>query len=110
MTLPPVTRLAQQVALVAALVLIALLVRQHRELADRNRELRMRMATLGRGDVVPVFRTASSKGDSLTIGQAAPGGRQVLFFLTKGVPTAERRFPSGVRWQTGSRTVTAGSQ
>jgi peroxiredoxin len=79
------TRLTQ-VALAIALVLVVILARQQQTLRARYDDLNRRIQTPHAGMFVPTFRAATLDGDSVTIGFAAGGGRQVLFFLTTTCP------------------------
>jgi thiol-disulfide isomerase/thioredoxin len=86
-------RVLGNAALVSAVLIIALMARQHRDLSRRYRETRIRAASLTRGDAVPRFRTASVGGDSMTIGESRPGERQFIFLLTKECPYCRATLP-----------------
>lgn len=96
MTISRVFRGLPYLGLATAAVIIALLVRKHRDLSRLHRDLRMRMVTLGAGDFVPAFRTRSLAGDSVTIGQANAGDRQTFWYSPKNVRFVARRSRRGV--------------
>jgi thiol-disulfide isomerase/thioredoxin len=93
MTLSRAVRGLLHLALAAPLVLVVLLVRQHRDLTRLHRELRIRLVTLSAGDVVPLFRAPAFGGDTLTIGKGSPGAHQVLMVLTKECPFCRATLP-----------------
>jgi hypothetical protein len=80
-------------ALVAALVLVAVLASKNQSLQREVRRLRVQDKTPHAGVVVPAFRTATLAGDSVTIGSAAPGTRQVLFFFNTSCPFCIQTLP-----------------
>jgi cytochrome oxidase Cu insertion factor (SCO1/SenC/PrrC family) len=74
-------RLAGRFAFLAALVLVGALSAKNRALQREVRRLHVEEKIPHAGVVVPTFPTATLTGDSVTIGSAAPGTRQVLFFF-----------------------------
>jgi hypothetical protein len=87
-------RVLLHVALAASVIIVMMLARQHRELNAEIRRVRARGAVLKPGDAVPAFRALSSGSDSVTIGEGAPGGRQLLFLLTKECPYCRATIPA----------------
>lgn len=88
-----IKRFASLGALTAATLLVVGLAIRHRALANEFRDYRMRVALPQRGNVVPTFRTVTAGGDSVTIGEAPTGERQLLFVLTKRCPYCRRTLP-----------------
>lgn len=66
--------------------LVVVLARQNRALEHQATELFRRLSTPQPGTFVPTFRAASLSGDSLTIGEASTGVRQVLLVFTTTCP------------------------
>jgi thiol-disulfide isomerase/thioredoxin len=93
MSRSPLTKLLTHGALLTSLLVIALLVHQHRELSQQYREQRARSLVLQAGDAVPAFRARTTLGDSITIGESQPGTRQLLFLLTKECPYCRATLP-----------------
>lgn len=83
-----------QAALLAALVLLVALGRKHRELGKNLAIVRSQLGVLNAGDAVPILHTLSVAGDSVHVGDAQPGHRQVLFFLTKECPFCRATMPA----------------
>jgi len=77
-----VARLALLIALAAAAVLILALARNKQSLEARYGELVARIQHPYAGMYVPVVRGPSLHGDSIVIGKAGAGERQVLFGLS----------------------------
>lgn len=80
-------------AVVAALVLVAVLAAKNQSLQREVRRLSVQDKLPHSGLVVPAFRTETLTGDSVTIGSAIPGGRQVLFFFTTTCPYCLQTLP-----------------
>ena len=87
------TRILTHSALLASLATIALLVQKHRDLSQRYHEQRARSMVLQAGDAVPAFRTRTTAGDSITVGESKSGTRQLLFLLTKECPYCRATLP-----------------
>jgi len=75
------SRLAYPLALAVAALLVVVVAFQNRTLREELRTLRRRAEGPYRGLVVPSFRAVTLAGDSVTIGEGAPGVRQVLFIF-----------------------------
>jgi len=78
---PRSSRLASPLALAVAALLVVALAFQNRTLREELRTLRRRGERPYPGLVVPTFRAVTLAGDSVTIGEGAPGARQVLFIF-----------------------------
>lgn len=74
--------LAVWLALIAASALVVVLANQNRLLRKQIMRLKVQDQTLHAGLVVPPFHAVTLAGDSITIGQAPTGSRQVLFVFT----------------------------
>lgn len=80
--------------LAAATLLVIALAVDNRRLSKRYEEL-LRVATEARpGMYVPTFEGVTIDGDTLTIGEARPGHRQLLFFLTTTCPYCRASIPA----------------
>lgn len=84
-------------ALVAALALVVVLARQNQALAAQNTKLRKQATQPVAGLALPTFRTATLAGDSVTVGERADGGRQVLFVFTTTCPYCRASIPAWKR-------------
>jgi peroxiredoxin len=84
-------------ALVAALGLVFVLGVKNQSLKREVRRLRVQDKVPHAGVVVPVFRTVTLTGDSVTIGAGQPGGRQVLFYFTSTCPYCIQTLPAWKR-------------
>ena len=91
--------------LVTASGLVVVLATQNRALHHELNDLRLRQHTLQTGLFVPAFRTATLAGDSVTVGQAAAGGYQVLFMFTTTCPHCLATLPA---WRRIAEAVGAG--
>src|SRR5438552_3092671 len=67
---------------------------QNRSLRERERDLVMRYTHPHKGVLLPPFRAATLRGDSVTIGELAHEGRQVLFFFTTKCPYCRASWPA----------------
>jgi hypothetical protein len=89
---------ALSTALVLALTLVVVLGHRLDALGEHYQQLQMLASRLHAGSVVPAFRAATLRGDSLTIGEAeGPDTRQVLFVLTTTCPYCRATLPVWVR-------------
>lgn len=84
-------------ALVAALALVVVLARQNQALSAQTVNLRRQMTQPVPGLALPTFRTATLSGDSVTVGERADGGRQVLFVFTTTCPYCRASIPAWKR-------------
>lgn len=80
------TKILPLVALAAAAGLVVLLGWQKRGLITQNEELARRLQEVTtqpvRGEYLPAFAGATLEGDTVRVGETAPGGRQVLLVYT----------------------------
>ncbi len=76
-----IQRLLAPLALAAAAVLVVVLANENRTLHEQVLNARRREILPYAGFVVPAFGTTTLSGDTVTIGQAAPGSHQVLFIF-----------------------------
>lgn len=80
--------------LAVSTLLVVVLAASHRDLSDRHQEL-LRFATEPHaGMYVPAFDATTIGGDTLKIGEARPGQRQLLFFLTTSCPYCRASIPA----------------
>lgn len=80
--------------LVAMAATIVALTRQVRTLQPQADELRRRVYFPVVGHSVPTVRLATISGDSVTIGETAPGRQQVLFFFSASCRHCEAVLPT----------------
>lgn len=73
-------------ALAAAVTLVAILAVQNRSLKDRHGRLLLRSAAPYSGLSLPAFDAVTIAGDSVTIGSAREGEKQLLLFFTSTCP------------------------
>lgn len=73
-----ISRVLPPLGLIAALALVLVLSHQNETLASQNAKLRRTLTQPIAGLALPTFRTVTLAGDSVTIGERADGGRQVL--------------------------------
>lgn len=92
-----VIRALPYVALAAAAALVVVLGSQKRDLLRQNEELATRyreaVSQPVRGEFVPAFQTATLEGEPVTVGEAGPGGRQVLLVYTTTCEFCLRTLP-----------------
>lgn len=81
-------------ALPLALGLVVMLAWKNHGLRAANDALFKRATRPYAGMIVPAFRAMTLDGDSVTIGQAAAEGRQVLFFFTTTCPFCRSTVPT----------------
>jgi thiol-disulfide isomerase/thioredoxin len=86
-----------QAALLLAVGLLVIVGQRYRQLARDFVRVRSRLGVLNAGDAVPALRTVSVSGDSVFIGEARRGRRQILLFLTKECPFCRATMPA---WRT----------
>ncbi len=87
-------RLVAYGTLAALSVVVLTLTRQNRDLSQEVRHLRAESKALQAGSVVPAFSAATLDGDSITVGDVAPGDLQLLFVLTSKCPYCLRTLPT----------------
>ena len=88
---------AQQIttiALAAAVTLVAILGIQNRSLKRRYGRLLERSAAPYRGLAVPAFDAVTPVGDTVTIGSAKDGEKQLLFFFSSTCPMSRNTLPA----------------
>jgi hypothetical protein len=79
--------------LVASAVVLTALGAKHKGLSREFLQHRRSDARLQEGMYVPVFQAASVAGDSITVGEPAPGQFQVLILLTSTCPYCRASLP-----------------
>ena len=82
------------VGLGLAVVLVAVLGTQNSTLKERYRALVERTSGPYAGLSMPAFDAVTADGDSVTIGETAEGGKQVLFFYTTSCPHSQNTLPA----------------
>lgn len=70
------------------------LAREYRALDRDHSHLRDRLTWPHEGYGLPTIRVSTLEGDSLTIGEAGPGRRQLLFYLTTTCPHCRASLPA----------------
>lgn len=81
-----VVRALGYAALAATSVLVVVLARQNAEWQQEVRRLRIENRIPHAGHVVPAFRSLTLAGDSVTVGEVAPGERQLLMIFNTECP------------------------
>ena len=96
-----VVRALPTIALTLAVSLVAVLGIQNRALSERNQVLFERYRTLidrangpYAGLSMPAFDAITSAGESVTVGTAQEGEKQLLFFFTATCPVSRRTIPA----------------
>lgn len=96
--------------LAVSTLLVVVLAASHRDLSNRHEEL-LRLATQPHpGMYVPAFDAATVDGDTVRIGEARPGQRQLLYFLTTSCPYCRASIPAWkelTRWAPDDISVVA---
>lgn len=92
-----ISRVLLPLGLIAALALVLVLSRQNQTLAAQNVKLRRTLTQPIAGLALPTIRTVTLAGDSVTIGERADGGRQVLFAFTTTCPYCRASIPAWKR-------------
>lgn len=82
------------IALAVAVALIAVLGMQNRTLKTGNAQLIERSAAPHAGLTMPAFDAVTSAGDSVTIGSAPEGEKQLLLFFTSTCPICNNTLPA----------------
>ena len=82
------------IALAAAVALVAILGVQNRSLKSRYGRLLLRSAAPYPGLSMPAFDAVTIAGDSVTIGSAAEGQKQLLLFFTSTCPMSRNTLPA----------------
>ncbi len=77
--------------------LVLALADQNRELSSRYESLRERTQWPHAGYAVPTFRATTLAGDTLTLGESAPGQRQLLFVFDTECPYCLATLPAWKR-------------
>lgn len=85
------------VALAAAISLVVVLAKQKREMQRQAVGFYKQAVQPHAGFLVPTFRGATMNGDSVTVGAAPPGARQILFVFTTTCPFCKSTLPA---WRT----------
>lgn len=92
-----ISRVLLPLGLIAALALVLVLSHQNETLASQNAKLRRTLTQPIAGLGLPTFWTVTLAGDSVTIGERADGGRQVLFAFTTTCPYCRASIPAWKR-------------
>lgn len=87
-------KLLPALALTAAAALVVVLSLKVRDLNDRYAKLFERATRPYAGMFVPTFRTSTLDGAPVTVGEAPPSGRQVLFVYTTTCPYCKTTLPA----------------
>jgi peroxiredoxin len=93
-------------ALAAALSLVIVLAKQKREMQLQALEHYNQAVKPHVGFLVPTFRSVALNGDSVTVGAAAPGTKQVLFVFTTTCPFCKSTLPA---WREITRRLSTSS-
>lgn len=80
-------------ALAAASILVVVLARQNAQWQQEVRRLRIENRIPHAGYVVPAFRSLTLAGDSVTVGNVAPGERQLLLIFNTECPYCLKTLP-----------------
>lgn len=87
-------RIVVTAGLLAAVALVVVLSVQNRSLRAEYAALYRRASEPHAGMYAPTFRAVAISGESVTVGKAAGGGRQVLFVFTTTCPYCLASLPS----------------
>jgi hypothetical protein len=93
-----------KIALAAAVTLVAILGIQNRSIKQRYNTLIEETSGPYAGLSVPAFDAVTLTGDSLTVGLAAEGNKQVLFFFAAACRTSRGTIPAWNRIATEAAT------
>lgn len=80
-------------ALVPTSLVILVLAKQNAGLQHEVRRLTREIKVPHAGDVVPTFRSATLAGDTVTVADVGPGGRQLLLVFTTDCPYCLKTLP-----------------